>query len=204
MKTHQTFSFAFVLLVSIGVARAQAPKPEPAPIVPTEKKDSPPVEGQGKAEESAGGEKADKPEAAGKKEPEAKVPERYVVKSGDNPWTIAKAHGIPLPKLLSVNEIKDAKNLKVGDILVLPEGVESKNPPEPGPPPVAKPVAAGPGGKPAPGGEKEWELYTIEPGDNPWKIAKEKGLDYQAILELNKGTDFRKLAVGQEIKIPKK
>jgi len=207
MKTLPVVLLSIAFLPCAGTLRAQAPKPkpQPAPIVPTGAPEvGPPAEaaGSGKEEKPKTEEKEGKPS-------ESQAPERYVMRSGDNPWKIAQAHGITLPQLLAVNEIEDDRNLKVGDILVLPEGVESKNPPKPGPPPVAKPVE-----DPKPGAPKDsddskkseetgWEYYTIESGDNPWKIAKEKKLDYQAILELNEGTDFRKLAVGQKIKIPK-
>ena len=127
------------------------------------------------------------------------VPSEYVVQSGDNPWVIAKNHGVSLRALLAVNDIKDAKNLNVGDILKLPSGVESKNKP-----PVSKPVAAAESKAEAPAGTGEWELYTIEKGDNPWKIAKTLKVNHQEIVSLNKGLDFTKLNVGQQIKVPKK
>tara|TARA_R110002096_G_scaffold83431_1_gene193436 strand:+ start:4460 stop:5053 length:594 start_codon:yes stop_codon:yes gene_type:complete len=138
------------------------------------------------------------------------VSQKYVVKSGDNPWVIAKAHGITLAELLKANEIRDAKNLMIGDVLILPMGVESKNAPTAAqtaaqtesktatkkmatPAPVAKPTSDG-----------KWDLYTIKSGDNPWTIAKSLGLDHQQIIKLNEGLDFTKLNIGQEIKIPKK
>jgi cell wall-associated NlpC family hydrolase len=43
----------------------------------------------------------------------------YVIKKGDNPYTIAKAHKIPLQALLSANSIVP-KNMKVGTKIVLP------------------------------------------------------------------------------------
>lgn len=128
------------------------------------------------------------------------VNEEYVVQSGDNPWVIAKNHGIHLRALLAVNKIEDAKQLKVGDVLKLPEGVESKNKPA-----VPTPVAdAGEGKTEATTEEGEWELYTIEKGDNPWKIAKTLDVNHQEIVKLNQGLDFTKLSIGQQIKVPKK
>jgi LysM repeat protein len=124
----------------------------------------------------------------------------YTVQSGDNPWTIAKKHGIKLDDLLKANEIKDPKNLKIGDVLKLPAGVPSKGAPaaKPAAPVVAIPTAA----PPAAGGD--WDLYTIKKGDNPWKIAKSLKLDHQKIIQLNQGVDFTKLSIGQQIKVPKK
>lgn len=144
-----------------------------------------------------------KPEAA-KKEEKPAPPEKYVVQSGDNPWMIAKNHGITLDELQKVNSIKDPKNLKVGDVLTLPAGVKSKNKPKVvAAAPVAEKKEGAPKDSAAPK-EMEWEMYTIQAGDSPWKIAKAKSLDYQAIVKLNEGIDFTKLAIGQQIKIPKK
>ncbi len=123
------------------------------------------------------------------------APASYTVEAGDNPWTIAKKHGIKLEDLLKVNEIKDPKNLKIGDVLKLPEGVASKGLPSAKPAPlvVAAPVA-----------DADSDLYTIKKGDNPWKIAKSLKLDHQKIIQLNPGVDFTKLSIGQQIKVPRK
>lgn len=128
------------------------------------------------------------------------APSTYTVQSGDNPWTIAKKHGIKLEDLLKANEIKDPKNLKIGDVLKLPEGVSSKGAPavKPVAPVIATPTAA------PPAAGADWDLYTIKKGDNPWKIAKSLKLDHQKIIQLNQGVDFTKLSIGQQIKVPKK
>ncbi|MEM9281573.1 MAG: LysM peptidoglycan-binding domain-containing protein [Verrucomicrobiota bacterium] len=169
------------------------------------------------SKQKASSEGKPKPKAAAKKaEPVVAKPavqEKYVLVSGDNPWAIAKAHGITLPELLAVNEIKDDKDMKVGDVLNLPVGVTSKNRPKSqkkmvAQPEAAKSEAAKPAaGKPAPAAEtggKDWELYTIKSGDNPWVIAKRLKVDHQKIVQLNEGLDFTKLSIGQQIKIPKK
>lgn len=125
-------------------------------------------------------------------------PKKYVVKAGDNPWKIAKAHGISLEELLKANEIKDSKKLAIGDVLLLPAGVESKGAPAP----AAKPAPAAPATAPAAG--DDWELYTIKSGDNPWNISRRLKVDHQKIMSLNAGLDFTKLKIGQQIKVPKK
>ena len=131
---------------------------------------------------------------------EAKAPRIYVIQSGDNPWTIAQKHGIEVDALMKVNDIKDPKNLKIGDQLKLPEGVESKNAPAP----KTEPAVAKKEEKPAPQSGDGWEMYTIKKGDNPWKISKALQVDHQKIIQLNEGLDFTKLDIGQQIKIPKK
>jgi len=141
-------------------------------------------------------------EAASSASSASSGPSTYVIQAGDNPWTIAKKHGIKLEELLKVNEIKDPKNLKIGDVLKLPAGVASKGasaPAEakPAPAPPATPPAVAPAGA-------DWEYYTIRKGDNPWKIAKALKVEHQKIVSLNEGVDFTKLAIGQQIKVPKK
>ena len=149
-----------------------------------------------------------------------KTQQQYVIRKGENPWVIAKNHEITLAELLAVNEIKDDRSLDIGDILNLPAGVVSKNPPKKSAPP--KPAAAAPANpekkivatpvppetnpetNPETKEGADWEYYTIQKGDNPWKIAKSLKVDHQAIVQLNDGLEFRKLAIGQKIKVPKK
>lgn len=126
---------------------------------------------------------------------------KYVVKVGDNPWKIAKNHGISVDELLQANKIRDSRKLGIGDILLLPAGVESKGvPDESGE--TAPEVAAAATAQVAAAGDG-WELYTVKSGDNPWSIARQLKLDHQKILSLNKGLDFTKLKIGQQIKVPK-
>jgi LysM repeat protein len=129
-------------------------------------------------------------------------PREYVIQSGDNPWLIAKNHGISLAALIEANKIKDAKNLKIEDVLILPEGTQSKNAPGPKKPqaPTVAPKTA-----PAPPTQEgnDWILYTIQKRDNPWNISKALKVDHQKIIALNEGTDFTKLDIGQQIKVPK-
>ncbi len=134
--------------------------------------------------------------------------QKYLVKSGDNIWKIAKAHEIEMPALLHENNLGDANSLQIGDILILPIDVVSKNPPrlekEKSPSTSGALSGTKAGGKAKSAGDEEWEVYTIQSGDNPWRIAKDRGLKHQSVVKLNPGIDFTKLAVGQEIKIPKK
>ena len=128
----------------------------------------------------------------------------YIVQSGDNPWLIAKKHGVSLEDLLKANTIKDAKNLKIGDEIVIPAGGSSGKSARATVTPVtaAQPVRAEV--VTAPTTADNWELYTIKSGDNPWKIAKSLKVDHQKILSLNEGVNFQKLQIGQQIKVPKK
>lgn len=135
--------------------------------------------------------------------PVEKKPETYVVKSGDNPWSIAKAHEVDLAELMKINEIRDAKNLKIGDTLILPEGVKSKNPGKP-PAPAEKEAPEKTVTETAAAEGEDWAWHTVQKGENPWTIAKKLEVDHQKIMKLNEGVDFRALSIGQKIKVPKK
>lgn len=52
-----------------------------------------------------------------KKEPKADEPVYYVIKSGDNPWKIARQFGVKYDEILRLNQLDEekARNLKIGD-----------------------------------------------------------------------------------------
>jgi peptidoglycan endopeptidase LytF len=137
---------------------------------------------------------------AAKPAPKAAEATKYIVKSGDNPWLIAKNHGVSLEALLKANTIKDAKNMKIGDEIVIPAGGTTAAP-KAAIANVAKPSSPA---AVATSASDSWELYTIKSGDNPWKISKNLKVDHQKIMSLNEGVDFQKLQIGQQIKVPKK
>lgn len=51
------------------------------------------------------------------KEPKADEPVYYVIKSGDNPWKIARQFGVKYDEILRLNQLDEekARNLKIGD-----------------------------------------------------------------------------------------
>ncbi len=52
--------------------------------------------------------------------PPAPAPRTYVVKSGDNPSTIARKYGLTLSALMAANPGLDARRLKIGQVLTIP------------------------------------------------------------------------------------
>jgi len=199
---------SLVLLVGTSITFAQekqttpikpvAPQPKASQVGPPKPKPIPPEKGPAKPVQAE-----PIPEQTTPTAPEKKEPETYVIKTGDNPWSIAKAHGVELAELMKVNEIKDAKNLKIGDTLILPAGVKSKNKPsapEKKDPPKKEVTVS----EPAPKDGDDWAWHTVQKGENPWTIAKKLKVDHQKIIGLNEGVDFRTLSIGQKIKVPKK
>ena len=119
-------------------------------------------------------------------------PISHVIRSGDNPWTIAKQYGISMEDLVKFNDIKNTKNLQIGQVLKIPPSAA------PAPhKPIGEPVSE----RASPG---ELETYTIKKGDNPWTVAKRLKIDYQKLIDLNRITDPTDLQIGQKLKIPEK
>lgn len=136
-----------------------------------------------------------------KEEPKART---YTVKSGDNPWAIAKEHGVSLDELMAVNGIEDAKNLQVGDTLTIPSTGDQEDKSKRASREEAPEVSSG--SKPeeeAPGEGDAWVWYTVGKGENPWAIARKLRVDHQEVMKLNEGLDFTQLEIGQKIKVPK-
>jgi LysM repeat protein len=69
-------------------------------------------------------------------------PGEYIVKSGDNLSRIARANGVSLSDLESVNPGVNSKHLKVGQKLKLPEKESAAPAPEPAPEPAPAPAPA--------------------------------------------------------------
>lgn len=171
-----------LVFLSQGSAQEAATANEVKPVAPAPPQPKPAPQPQ-----------APKPKPA---KPKEEAPKKYVVQSGDNPWLIAKNHSVSLDELLKINNIEDPTGLNIGDVLILPKGVASKNSPKKDSPQKAAAPTAGSG--------DGWEMYTIQSGDNPWTISKKLKVDHQKILSLNEGLNFRDLKIGQQIKVPKK
>lgn len=118
---------------------------------------------------------------------EAKIVE-VKVKKGDILAKIAKANGTTVKAIKEANNLT-SDNLRIGQILKVPTGTVATAAPK-------KPEAV----------QKESsssEYYTVQSGDNPWKIAKKFHVRFEDILKLNDMTEAKakNLKVGQEIRV---
>lgn len=111
------------------------------------------------------------------------------VKKGDMLEKIARANGT------TVKAIKQASNLtsdtlKVGQVLKVPVGQKA-------------PVQEKPKAEPVASLDGDPVYYTVQSGDNPWKIAKKFHVKFEDILKLNQMTEekSKNLKVGQEIRV---
>ena len=110
----------------------------------------------------------------------------HIVKSGDNPGTIARKYRVRLFDLMKANNLnaESAKKLRVGQKLIIP----------------AKKINKIQEDKVADG------KYRVQSGDNPARIAKKLNVKVKDLMEANNLTaeSAKKLRVGQLLNIPGK
>jgi membrane-bound lytic murein transglycosylase D len=124
--------------------------------------------------------------------PQKEAPTTYTVKGGDSYSTISRKVGLSINELKSLNE-KIGDNLKPGQKLTLVE-VQAKEEPV---------KRKGKEKKAEPQKEQEkakYTTYTVQKGDNLWKIAKNKGTSVEDLKSLNNIGEGG-VKVGQKIKI---
>jgi LysM repeat protein len=105
----------------------------------------------------------------------------YKVRAGDYPHKIAKKHGVSLQAFYGVNPGVNWRRLRVGRMVNIPQGGQIVSP--------------------AP---TTYKTYNVRRGDYPIKIAKRFGINYKKLKKANPGINWRRLRVGQRIKIPKR
>ncbi len=105
----------------------------------------------------------------------------YTIQPGDTLWHIAAAHGITLQELLALNKgLGDPTLLRPGQTIRVPGNGAGVDP------------------SPAPASA----TYIVRPDDTLWDIAANYGLSIADLLAANPGVDPRRLAVGQQLKVP--
>lgn len=122
--------------------------------------------------------------------PEVKMVD-ITVKAGDMLEKIARANNTTVKAIKEANHLQSDK-LKVGQVLKIPVGSKAaKTIAKAAPTPAATPNAG------------ESVYYTIQKGDNPWKIAKKFHVKFEDILRLNNMSEekAKNLKVGQEIRV---
>lgn len=100
----------------------------------------------------------------------------YTVKSGDTLSHIAKRHGTTVNRLTTLNNIKDANFIRVGQKIKLPGGSSKKTS----------------SGK---------RYYTVKKGDTLSHIAKRNGTTIKRIASLNNIKNVNKIYAGQRLRV---
>jgi len=103
----------------------------------------------------------------------------YVVQPGDRLYRIALRFGVDYRQLAAYNNIVNPDRIYPGQVLRIPTGGQTP----PGPP-----------GKEI--------LYTVQPGDNLFRIALRYNLNYLYLASYNGIANPHQIRVGQVIRIP--
>ena len=136
----------------------------------------------------------------------------YTIVSGDTLFRIALRNDVSLQDLLVANELSESSILQLGQVITIPnctpEGDATiLNPTAtvvPGiflPTPTTVTIIGGTPGVPGSTGTNE--MYVVKSGDTLSKIAAQLGVEMQAIIDANNLVNPNRLAIGQELIIPK-
>ncbi|MEC8982039.1 MAG: LysM domain-containing protein [Actinomycetota bacterium] len=120
------------------------------------------------------------PSAATTTEPSTDGPESVTVEKGDSLSKIAKRYGTTVDALVRINELCDANQIFVGQVILLEDPNFDAS---------AEETAT------------STVIVTVEVGDSLTKIAKRHDTSVEAIMELNDIDDPNLLFVGQELVI---
>lgn len=105
------------------------------------------------------------------------LPGTYVVKSGDNLYSIARAFNTTVDTIKDLNQLTN-NTLSIGQILKIPS--------------ISNDELI----------STEDIIYTVKPGDNLYSIARAYGLTMDELMKYNNLTSTL-LSIGQQLKIPK-
>ena len=106
----------------------------------------------------------------------------FTVRSGDNLWSIARAHDITVAELMAANQLSDER-LQIGQVLRLPT------------PAAASALPAAPFDAAVP------HVYVVQPGDTLWALARAHEATVPGLMALN-GLVSERLRPGQTLRLP--
>ena len=107
----------------------------------------------------------------------------YTIKSGDTLSGIAARFGTTTKKLMNLNNITDANQIRIGQVLKLPGASTAAPAPAPAPAPSAR-------------------TYKIKSGDSLSAIAARFGTTTRKLMNLNDIANADQIRIGQVIKLP--
>ena len=106
--------------------------------------------------------------------------QEYVVRSGDNPYVIAKSNGVALQRLLEANGLNQNSVIHPGDVLQIP----------------------GQGGPQAAQPQQRPQSYTVRPGDSLWGISDRLGISMTSLMRMNNLNQSSVIHPNQTLQIP--
>ncbi len=114
----------------------------------------------------------------------------HTVVRGDTLWAIARAHGVSVSSLLTMNGLKSSSIIYPGQKLTLKLAATPAS--------STRPAAPATAPQPAPAGAS----HTIAAGETLWAIAQSNGTSMSALLSANGLTEASIIYPGQKLVIP--
>ncbi|MCA9975625.1 MAG: LysM peptidoglycan-binding domain-containing protein [Anaerolineales bacterium] len=119
-------------------------------------------------------------------ETNATMPDTHTVVTGENLYRIGLQYGVSWVTLAELNGLSNPNDIKIGQVLKLPGSATASAEPTPEP-------------TPSPATET---TYTVQAGDNLFRIGLKYGLSWIQIAEANGIVNPNQIVAGQIIKIP--
>lgn len=118
---------------------------------------------------------------------------RHVIRRGDNLSTIARKNGVPVEAILSMNDVRSVKSLRVGTELVIPEK---------GLPQASRPSRniASSKNRSAPSGHRA-VTHVVQSGDTLYGISRRYAVRVEEIRRWNASQRAKNLRPGSRIKL---
>lgn len=113
----------------------------------------------------------------------------YRFKEGDTLAKVAQLNSTGYERLMSANPDLNPSKIRPGMVVVIPARIPKE---------VVKKLES-PSVK---SGPSKTRTYAIRNGDTDWSISARVGITPKALRLMNRGTDWKKLQIGQEIQIP--
>ena len=121
----------------------------------------------------------------------ATCPAEHVVQAGENLYRIGLQYGLSWVTIAQDNGITNPNNITVGQTLEIPCDGTTPPPVEPTSPPVQPTLPP-----------DEVTTYTVQPGDNLFRISLKFGVSWVEIAEANGVVNPNEIYTGQVLKIP--
>lgn len=115
----------------------------------------------------------------------------YTVQPGDTLARISARFNVSIEAIVQANQIKDPNAIRVGQVLIIPDG-------QPAPPPTS--VPGGSAATPAPS-TAAGNTYIVRPGDSVTRVANKFGITVDELMRANNLTTTT-LQIGQVLVIP--
>ena len=105
----------------------------------------------------------------------------HTVVSGDTLWNISRKYGVSVSTLMKVNNLKSADRLQIDQKIWVSSSEK----------------------RPSSGENSyQYQIYTIQSGDNLWSIARRYRVSLELLMNVNGLNQQSRLSIGQQVRIP--